>query len=237
MKIEDLEDLEDSKTGNTGSLESSTLSRKSKTLQGKQKVKWFFTYNNFPKEEKEEIEEIFKKNCKKYIFEEEIGSKSHIEHLQGQCRFNTKNGRRLTEIKKIFHKYPGIHWKLTSNELAAIKYCTKDAECKSDIHSKGYYNEKMMFFDLFEDAKLRFINFEFYYYELLDNFCTENYCRSVKHAIAERDGFDEDEEDWTYHNEFYHQALNACISDDPSSYYQHLLYKERLEEKLALSLK
>lgn len=226
----------DSKIGNTKSIESQLLPRNSKNKQGNQYPKWTFTYNNIDLETKIEIEQILKKNCSKYIFEKEIGSKSHIEHLQGQCRFNTR--KRLTEIKKIFKNH-NPHWEPTNSEKHSVDYCTKDAISIEDVHHKGYYNEKMLFFDLLSDAKLRFNYFETFYEECIDELIEQN-----KHCCTEIDQVSlvRNEQPWEtlyfcYANAIIKMLNNIKEYDIYTDYHQHLIYKEQLELKVKNSLK
>lgn len=235
MNRENREQIEIDKIGNTESMSISKKTRNQQAKQGNQRVKWFFTYNNFPIEEKREIEETFRKNCKKFIYEKEIGSKSHIEHLQGCCSFNAKKGLRLTEVKKIFKKHPGIHWRETINESASIEYCTKDATCNADITSKNVYTEKMLFFDLLEDATNRLFNFEYFYNDCIDELINE-----YKHSCDEIEdvALVQNQPLWKILRQCYTKACNDlltniqehCIYED---YLQHCFYKETLEQKLA----
>lgn len=207
--------------------------RKSTTKQGNQKTKWAFTFNNITLEQKIEIEHILKKNCEKYIFELEIGDKSKIEHLQAQCRFNSR--KRLTEIKKIFPKE--IHWSETNSEKHSVDYCTKDAVKKEDIHAKGYYNEKMMFFDLLEDATNRLFNFEFTYNDCIDELINE-----YKHTCDEIEDVAtvQNLPLWKVLNQCYNNAIDNTLKNIPQTYedvLRHFYYKQELEKKLANSLK
>lgn len=80
---------------------------------------WFFTYNNYPIGAMEQLEQVFKNICEKYIFEKEIGE-SGTPHLQG-CITLKKKGR-WSEFK-----LPNtIHWQATKNVECAVKYCSKD---------------------------------------------------------------------------------------------------------------
>lgn len=87
--------------------------------QGNQLVKWFFTYNHYKREDIETIETKFKEICKKYVFQEEIGDKNGIPHLQGSIVLHKK--MRWTE----FNLMPQIHWEKTREEDNADKYCAK----------------------------------------------------------------------------------------------------------------
>lgn len=70
-------------------------------------VHWCFTFNNYPKTAPSELENILKKECIKYVFQEETGEEG-TPHLQGYIHLKKK--KRLSELKKINNK---IHWEPT----------------------------------------------------------------------------------------------------------------------------
>lgn len=51
--------------------------------QPNQLKNWFFTFNNYTEADIEILESKFKKICKKYLFQKEIGHNNKIPHLQG----------------------------------------------------------------------------------------------------------------------------------------------------------
>lgn len=234
MNTEQIERIEIDKIGNTESLSISKKPRNTTSKQGLQHSNWCFTYNNFENRDKKEIEQIFKKNCKKYIFEKEIGEKSKIEHLQGFCTFNSR--KRLTEIKKIFINHPSIHWEPANNVKASIDYCSKDAKSNKELTAANVYNEKMLFFDLLEDATNRLYNFEYFYNDCIDELINE-----YKHSCDEIEdvALVQNQPLWKILRQCYTNACSnllnnireQCVADDML---QHYYYKESLEQKLKI---
>lgn len=94
---------------------------------------WFFTFNNYKREDLVPIEAIFKEKCARYIFQEETGE-SGTEHLQGYIELKFKN-RPLT----IFPDFPKIHWEKckdrTKAKTRAIEYCCKPETRTGDIYT------------------------------------------------------------------------------------------------------
>lgn len=119
-KIEQIE-KKDKARGNT-------LTR---ATQAPQACYWFFTLNNYKIEQIDQLEQIFKHECKWYIFQEEIGE-SGTPHLQGTICLIKK--QRLTELKKIDNS---IHWESTKCVKASIEYCTKYETRHGKVYSHG----------------------------------------------------------------------------------------------------
>lgn len=82
---------------------------------------WFFTLNNYEAEVCEQLEQVFKHECKWYVFQEEIGEKG-TPHLQGTISLKVK--QRLSNLKKID---PRIHWEHTKSVKGSVAYCSKEA--------------------------------------------------------------------------------------------------------------
>ena len=229
MKIEQIEQVEMAQTGNTKYSAKKTSGRK---IQETQYKKWCFTFNNYTNRDKVEIEQAFKKNCNSYTFEKEIGSAGNL-HFQGFMDLKTK--RRLTELKKLFN--PAIHWEPCNNTKASIQYCQKDATCIDDIFSIGVYTEKMLFFDLLNDAESRFDDFNWYMNESLELLINSN--KSCCECIEDVEAL-QNEELWVIRRTCLFQAIDNLVNyslekDIMGKFYQHLLYKASLEEKLKQS--
>lgn len=92
---------------------------------------WCFTVNNPELEQMEQMEQVFRHECKWYIFQEETGEQG-TPHLQGTLCLKTK--QRLTQLKKID---PKIHWEPTKSVKASICYCTKYETRTGKIWSFG----------------------------------------------------------------------------------------------------
>lgn len=82
---------------------------------------WFFTYNNYDLEQVEQMEQVFRHECKWYVFQEETGE-SGTKHLQGTICLKVK--QRLSSLKKIYCR--SIHWENTKSVKASIAYCQKE---------------------------------------------------------------------------------------------------------------
>lgn len=88
-----------------------------------QRIKYFFTYNNWKTETTiERFERSLKVICKKYIFQEEIGD-SGTNHLQGCFWLKTGKRKRITELKKLLGNK--IWFAVVRSWLHSIKYCSK----------------------------------------------------------------------------------------------------------------
>lgn len=85
-----------------------------------QLTSWFFTLNNYTKEDIESLKTKFEEICDKYIFEEEVGEICKTPHLQGVIFLKKK--ARWSE----FNLTNRIKWLPTKNEDKAVKYCQKD---------------------------------------------------------------------------------------------------------------
>lgn len=95
---------------------------------------WCFTFNNYTCSNIIELENCFKKNCKKYIFQKEIGEKG-TPHLQGYCMFNNK----LRPSSLLLDKK--IHWEKTRNINASIDYCRKAETAKGEVYTNIVFKE------------------------------------------------------------------------------------------------
>jgi len=104
--------IESVKDGNTSKL----------TRRPSQMYQWFFTLNNYNKNDIISLKMRFNKMCKWWIFEEEIG-KEGTPHLQGNISLIKK--LRFTSIAKWDRR---IHWEATRNVEAAIEYCKKETK-------------------------------------------------------------------------------------------------------------
>lgn len=91
---------------------------------------WFFTWNNYAATDIESLL-TYLKDEKKYAFQEEIGDEK-TPHLQGCISF--KNAKPLSTLKKFNDK---IHWEITHDFDAAVKYCTKDKSRNGNVYTKG----------------------------------------------------------------------------------------------------
>lgn len=86
--------------------------------QGKQYIKWDFTYNNYEFSEIERLEILFRSLCVKFVFQQEDAG---TPHLQGAVAFPSGFRKRLTELVKIFGK--GISWRPARNWNCLVLYC------------------------------------------------------------------------------------------------------------------
>lgn len=91
--------------------------------QGNLSNYWFFTLNNHKESQIDRLDQIFRHECRWFVFQEEIGE-SGTPHLQGSCCFRDR--KRLTALKQID---PTIHWEVTKSINASLEYCTKYESC------------------------------------------------------------------------------------------------------------
>lgn len=111
------EDLETSRDEGLSNTKESTPPSKKK--QCNQLVHWFFTFNNYDPRDIETLETFFNVWCDKYVFQEEVGKKSGLPHLQGVISLKKK--ARWTE----FGLNPAIHWEKPRNLTLCYFYCSK----------------------------------------------------------------------------------------------------------------
>lgn len=102
-----------------------------KKPQGTQLKWWFMTWNNYPENGAEIIETLLGPLAKKYLFQEEVGDKNGVPHLQGNFQLYKK--MRWSE----FRLPNTIHWEKTDNIKAAFKYCGKEFTRTGKQYSKG----------------------------------------------------------------------------------------------------
>lgn len=103
--------------GNTGSPRVNLPSVGSK--RPIQSTYWCFTFNNHTMEQVEQMEQVFRHECKWYVFQEEVGANG-TPHLQGTLCLKVK--QRMTQLK---HINTAIHWEATKCVKASLAYCTK----------------------------------------------------------------------------------------------------------------
>lgn len=94
-----------------------------KACKRSEALHWQFTFNNYLDVYKngDEVAEILKNECVKFVFQEEIGEASLIIHLQGYVHFKKK--KLLTGVKKLLGDK--VHWEVCNNIDACIRYCNK----------------------------------------------------------------------------------------------------------------
>lgn len=97
-----------------------------------QLMSWFFTLNNYTLKDIESMKLKFDEICERYVFEEEIGTKNEVPHLQGVIFL--KSPMRWSE----FNLTDRIKWLKTKDKEASIKYCQKDFHYEGrNIYYKG----------------------------------------------------------------------------------------------------
>lgn len=117
-KIETLEIEED---GNTSPPQSPNQNEIQSFSSKKQCIQYkfhCFTWNNYPPEAIEQIEQAFSGITKRYVFQEELGE-NNTPHIQGTVETTKKT--RATQ----FNLPKQVHWEKTRNVEAAFKYCAK----------------------------------------------------------------------------------------------------------------
>lgn len=119
----DVRDIRDAPNGNT--IHSAQL-EKVKKSQGNQLKRWFFTYNNYNKQDIKILETCLQLICEEYIFQEEMGEQG-TPHLQGVIFLKKK--MRWTE----FGLPTSIHWEPVKNPIKAKAYCEKEDTRNGDV--------------------------------------------------------------------------------------------------------
>lgn len=126
MKKEILEKSKKAEIGNT----------KTSASQDTQCMRWFFTLNNYTKEELEGLEKYFNEFCSKVIVGFEVGE-SGTPHLQGF----------FTVIKKCrFTEFKNMEWlkrariEKCKNDKASMIYCQKD---NNIFYKKGHIKKPL----------------------------------------------------------------------------------------------
>ena len=100
------------------------------TKQPPQLKAWFFTFNNYKKDDIAVLERCFGSLCDKYVFQEETGA-SGTPHLQGSIHL--KKAMRPTQ----FALPTSIHWEKTRNSDKADEYACKQETRTGLVFSKG----------------------------------------------------------------------------------------------------
>jgi len=113
--------------------------------QPNQLVHWFFTWNNYPQNWLEILEPCFKRLCKTYTMQPEIGA-SGTHHIQG-CISLLKKAR-----WSEFDLPKSIHWEPTHNSFAAKNYCKK-LETRLADFSYEYVKPKVVIRDLITELR------------------------------------------------------------------------------------
>ncbi len=93
---------------------------------------WFFTWNNYTKENIDTLTLYFKDNTNKYIFQEELG-KNNTPHLQGCVNF--KQAINFVKLKEELGDV--IHLEKCSNFRKSYRYC-----CKEETRNGGIFSNK-----------------------------------------------------------------------------------------------
>ncbi len=98
-----------------------------------QLYQWFFTLNNYTQQDILHLKMRFNELCKWWIFEEEIGKKTHTPHLQGNISLKKK--LRFTSIQKWDKR---LIWSPTRNVSASIEYCQKETKIYTNLDLENF---------------------------------------------------------------------------------------------------
>lgn len=90
---------------------------------------WFFTWNNYSKEDELALDTWCGAKCSKCAIGREVGE-SGTPHLQGT--FCLKSKMRFSALQAL---WPKVHWEKTWNPARAIEYCRKDGDMVADFNS------------------------------------------------------------------------------------------------------
>lgn len=89
-----------------------------------------FTYNNYPSDALTQLTQYF--GDAQYVIGIETGKENGTPHLQGAVKF--ENARAFSTLKKA---WPQIHWEITKNWNASVKYCKKEGNYRTNITEEG----------------------------------------------------------------------------------------------------
>lgn len=90
--------------------------------QGAQHFYWSFVWNNYEIDQIDQLIQICLHECDWYVWQEEVGEKTHTPHIQGTLKLKKK--QRMTALKKWNKK---ISWRATECIGASICYASKVA--------------------------------------------------------------------------------------------------------------
>eukprot|EP01050_Picozoa_sp_SAG11_P023173 SAG11_NODE_4586_length_1841_cov_143.384615_1_plen_276_part_00 len=93
-------------------------------------INWFFTLNNYTKDDIKMFLDSKSSIVPKFVFQEETGE-SGTPHLQGYVRFTTKK-----RPKSVFDN-KRIHWECCKNVSKAIAYCQKEDTRSGQVFYRG----------------------------------------------------------------------------------------------------
>lgn len=94
-------------------------------------IHWFFTFNNYTKEDIIKIVPILDDYCSKYCFQEEKGESGTI-HLQGVISLKNKMRPSQLNLSK------SIHWEKVKDLNQAYKYCSKEESRNGQVYTLNY---------------------------------------------------------------------------------------------------
>lgn len=118
------------------------------TLVDPRSRNWFFTWNNYTKENVTQLLSYLKGN--KYCFQEEKGEEG-TPHLQGCIKF--KNARTFGGLHK---KFKEVHWEITKQLKQAEVYCQKEESRVGKIYRDDRPDVRI---DEFYDWELEILEF------------------------------------------------------------------------------
>lgn len=101
---------------------------------------WCFTFNNYSSEDPKIIHDVLIKECKKFIFQKEIGEQG-TPHLQGFAEFNKKIRPDSLKLNKT------IHWEKCRNKEASIEYCKKSETATGEIYTNIKFKKEIKTLD------------------------------------------------------------------------------------------
>lgn len=119
-----------------GNTKTPSLLEKKQTTQ---RVHWFFTWNNYQKEDIETLETFFRDICSKYCFQEETG-KCGTPHLQGTISLKKRARWEEFGLPKV------IHWEKVAHLTLSYLYCSKEESRTGKVFTMNYKIPKKLKF-------------------------------------------------------------------------------------------
>ncbi len=116
-----------------------TNKRDSKNVRNRARS-WCFTLNNYKEEDVVTLSHNKWENLriKKFCFQEEIGEKNKIPHLQGVVQFEESVS--FTTLKAFHDK---IHWEKCRDLKGSIKYCSKENTRSGKLYHHGVLQKNL----------------------------------------------------------------------------------------------
>ncbi len=167
---------------------------------------WCFTLNNYKEEDLVTLSHPKWENlrCKRFCFQEEMGSESKIPHLQGVVQFEESTS--FSTLKSFHDK---IHWEKCKSLPASIKYCSKVATRNGKLYTHGISKKS-----LWKEREVNKGLVGFGYEEMLKHMCDQMKATVERKMSTPWEPFVYKKPDWLVS---FEGDLLSVITPNPSS--------------------